>query len=98
VAVGGSIRIQFLSPSGTVVSARVLIGPHGPDLDLVQALARWQLVARRAGGAVVLVDPAPELLDLLELVGLRREVGGQAEAGEEGFGLQEGVEGDDLVP
>jgi anti-anti-sigma regulatory factor len=42
------------------------------DLDAVDALARLALVARRAGAAVWVRDPSPELCALLDLVGLAR--------------------------
>jgi hypothetical protein len=53
------------------------------DLGLVDQLARLQLAARRLGCAIQLRDACPELLDLLDLVGLRVEVGGKPEQLEE---------------
>jgi ABC-type transporter Mla MlaB component len=53
------------------------------DLDAVDALARVALAARRLGCAIRLRDADPELLGLLGLVGLAREVVGEAEDGEE---------------
>ena len=53
------------------------------DLSLVDELARMQLAARRLGCAIELRDACPELLDLLDLVGLRVEVGGKPEQLEE---------------
>ena len=46
-----------------------------PDLAVVDVLARCQLAARRAGCAIRLRDPCPELGALLELVGLAEIVG-----------------------
>ena len=40
------------------------------DLAVVDCLARLQLAARRAGCAIRVHDPDPELLDLLDLAGL----------------------------
>jgi hypothetical protein len=88
----------LVTSSGTEVVARVLVGRSGANLALVDVLARSQLAARRGGASLRLVDPSPELLALLELVGLRREVGGEAEGPEEGLGVQEGVEGGDPAP
>ncbi len=51
----------------------VVVGPIvdvRPDLALVDALARLQLVARRLGCSIALRDPSTELCQLLELVGL----------------------------
>jgi hypothetical protein len=74
------------------------------DLAVVDQLARMHLVACRAGCTVRLRDVAPELSELLELVGLAeletgarlREVGGEAEDGEE-LGVEEVVVPDDPV-
>jgi ABC-type transporter Mla MlaB component len=41
-----------------------------PDAVTVDALARLQLTARRAGCSVLLLHAGPELLDLLDLMGL----------------------------
>src|SRR4051794_26504141 len=41
-----------------------------PDLGFVDALARLELEAQRLGWTVRLVDPSPELVGLLDLVGL----------------------------
>jgi hypothetical protein len=58
------------------------IGPH-PQLSVVDALARLQLAARRAGCTIRLRDPSAELLELLDLVGLAGLVGRPAEGGGE---------------
>ena len=42
-----------------------------PDVAAVDALARLQLTARRLGVQLCLGRPAPDLLELLSLVGLR---------------------------
>ncbi|MFJ9740259.1 STAS domain-containing protein [Streptomyces sp. NPDC101166] len=66
------------------------LGP--PGLGTVDLLARLQLAARRAGGRVRLRDPDPSLRALLDLVGLRFEVEGEAEEGEPARGVEEEVE------
>ncbi|WP_143655863.1 STAS domain-containing protein [Streptomyces sp. XY006] len=72
------------------------IGP--PGLAAVDLLARLQLAARRAGGRIRLRDPDPALRALLDLVGLRFEVEGQAEEREPALGVEEAVEpGDPAV-
>ncbi|MEU8970889.1 STAS domain-containing protein [Streptomyces monashensis] len=63
-----------------------------PGLGAVDLLARLELTARRAGGRIRLRDPAPALLALLDLVGLRFQVEGQAEEGEPALGVEETVE------
>nr|WP_244204136.1 STAS domain-containing protein [Streptomyces africanus] len=72
------------------------LGP--PGLAAVDLLARLQLAARRAGGRIRLRDPDPALRALLDLVGLRFEVEGQAEEREPALGVEEAVEpGDPAV-
>jgi hypothetical protein len=89
-------RIVYVGPTGVAVARCVVWGPVAPDLAVVDALARWQLRARRLGGTIRLVDATDELRALLDLVGLRREVGGEPEGGEE-VGVEEGVEGGDAA-
>lgn len=56
----------------------VLLGPiHGDDrcdLGFVDGLLRVQLAARRFGWSIVLTEVRPDLLELVELVGLRAEL------------------------
>ena len=71
---------------------------HGldvPTLADVEFLAVLQMAARRVSGRIRLEEVAAPLKDLLDLAGLVREVGGQVERREEGFGFQEGVDPDD---
>ncbi|WP_411105762.1 hypothetical protein [Streptomyces sp. cmx-4-9] len=77
-------------PDGIVLDVGAVAGP---TLATVQALARAALAARRLG-VPLRVRAAPELRDLLELVGLGQLLG-QAEEREPAFGVQEGVEPDD---
>lgn len=71
------------------------LGP--PVLAAIDALARLQLTARRAGGRIRLRDPAPHLSELLHLVGLPMEIemGRQAEQREPPGRVQEAVEARD---
>jgi hypothetical protein len=55
-----------------------LAGDGPPDLTVVEALARYQLMIRRAGGRMWLEDLSPELAGLLDLAGLRDQVAGDA--------------------
>jgi anti-anti-sigma regulatory factor len=72
------------------------LGP--PGLAVVDLLARLELAARRAGGRIRLRDPGPALHALLDLVGLRFQVEGQAEEREPALGVEEAVEtGDPAV-
>jgi hypothetical protein len=56
---------------GVVVCDVTGLGP--PGLAAVDALARMELTARRAGGRIRLRGPDPALRALLDLVGLRFE-------------------------
>ncbi len=72
------------------------------DLAVVEELARLELSARYLGLSVRVRDAPPELCELLDLCGLGevlgtgRQVGGQAEDGEEP-GVEEVVVPDDPV-
>ncbi len=55
-----------------------LAGDGPPDLAVVEALARCQLMARRAGGRMWLEDLSPGLAELLDLAGLREQMTGRA--------------------
>jgi hypothetical protein len=54
----------------TELTSWPLAGSAGPDLTVVDELARLVLTARRAGYTVVLRDPNATLLGLLDLCGL----------------------------
>jgi hypothetical protein len=72
-----------------------------PDALTIETLARLQLAARRVGHEVALRGVSRELLELLDLFGLRGvlrvEVGGQPEEREERVGVEEERELDDLA-
>lgn len=89
-----------LAPGALVECA---VAGHGvPDLRTVEAVARLQLAARRAGGCIRLVDVLPELAALLALAGLpacsglRVQMIRHPEEWEETGGVQE--EGDAADP
>jgi ABC-type transporter Mla MlaB component len=75
------------------------VGALPADAAAVDALARIQLAARRAGRQVVLCRVADDLRDLLAFVGLggvlRIEPGGQSEQREQRVGVEEERELDD---
>jgi hypothetical protein len=66
------------------------------DLAVVDELARMELGARRLGCSIRLRRPSAALVELLELAGLRLEVLGKAERGEQAR-IDEVVMPDDLV-
>lgn len=81
-----------------------LVSGRAPDLELVDDLARLQLMARRLGCAIGLRESHDELTELLALVGLAGlleaapggQVVGQAEGGEQ-VGVEEVVVTDDPI-
>ncbi len=79
-------RVRVVEADGTAGSPRILAGE---GLVAVDRLARVALEARRRGARVEVEELSPTLGELLELAGLRLEVGGQAVDGEEGVGVQE---------
>ncbi|MFF6782115.1 STAS domain-containing protein [Streptomyces sp. NPDC012510] len=88
------VRARLEGTGGGVVVCDVAgIGP--PGLGAIDALARLQLAARRAGGRIRLRDPDPALHALLDLVGLSFDVEGQVEEGEPAGGVEEAVESGD---
>ncbi|MGV4982536.1 STAS domain-containing protein [Streptomyces sp. NPDC001709] len=91
------VRVLLAGSGGRVVVCDAGgLGP--PGLAVVDLLARLELAARRAGGRILLRDPDPALLALLDLVGLRFQVEGQVEEGEPALGVEEAVEtGDPAV-
>ena len=85
------------------VARWALTCPGPPDLGLVDQVARLTLAARRLGCTVLLHDAGPDLVALLDLVGLRDlvsapglEAVGESEDGEEA-GVEEVVMPDDPV-
>ena len=97
--------VVLMGPRRAEVTAWWIGGQGRPDLAHhrknnardVDGLARSQLFAHRLGGSLVLRYACEELEALLDLVGLRREVGGQTEGGEQVLGVEEGVEPGDPV-
>lgn len=91
--------------------ARVVVcdlgGVHCADIGAVGALARLQLVARRAEASLVLRAVPAALRDLIELAGLSEqlplddpsvpELGRQPEEREQSLGVEEVADGDDAV-
>ncbi|MFE0172629.1 STAS domain-containing protein [Streptomyces sp. NPDC059002] len=111
IRIAGPLRPDDVPP----LCEQVAAARHGPgrdvicdvadvttaDLSTVDAIARLQLAARRAGGRIRLRNPAPALLALLglvglvELLGLVVEMEGHAEQREPPLGVQEAVESGD---
>ncbi|HZU20699.1 MAG TPA: hypothetical protein VE982_05740 [Gaiellaceae bacterium] len=71
------------------------------DLELVDALARLQLAARRCGYELAITDAPVDLLELIELAGLcealRVEARRQPEEREQRLGVEEEGELDDAA-
>jgi hypothetical protein len=91
-------RIVYIGGPGRPVAAWALVGCERPDLAAIDGLARMQLAARRLGGVIRVTDMCPELAELVDLAGLRRELTGQPEEGKDALGVEEGVNpGDPLA-
>lgn len=89
-------QIVVVTIGGAEVSSWLLAGAGPLDLSVVDDLARLGLAARRLGYAIRLRRPCPELLELLDLAGLRLEAVGEAEGGEQ-LRVEEVVMPDDPV-
>ena len=97
---------MVLSCAGAEIATWAITDWDRSDLAIVDTLARLQLFASRLGGRIEVRDVCPELAGLLDLVGLadllagreglRLEVGGEAEGGEQ-VGVKEVVMPDDPV-
>jgi hypothetical protein len=75
-------RVTMVGSDGDPIADGVLEGTSRPGLDAVEDLARLALVAKRLGAHLQLAEVTPELVDLLELAGLRVEMERQPEIGE----------------
>ncbi|MEU6679380.1 STAS domain-containing protein [Streptomyces sp. NPDC046925] len=86
-----------LQATGADVLVCDVAGVGPPVLAAIDALARLQLTARRAGGRIRVRNPAPALRELLDLVGLpiEVEVGRETEQREPPGRVQEAVEARD---
>lgn len=59
-----------LAVGGMEMASWTLVGSTRPDLAVIDSLARLALAARRLGGAVTVRGAGPELLALIDFVGL----------------------------
>ena len=90
------VVVRWPGTSARLVAA---IGGVGqPDLGAVDRLARWALAARRSGGEVAVPQACEELWELLELAGLRSQVRGEVEDGEDPLRVEKGIDGGDAAP
>jgi hypothetical protein len=62
--------IVVLAVAGTELARWPLAGSARPDLSVIDTLARLALGARRVGGEVSLRGAGPDLLALIDFVGL----------------------------
>ncbi len=90
----GTTAVVLVVDGVEVVVGR--LGALPPDLGVVDALARLQLVAMRQGCSIRLRDVGDDLAGLLELVGLTGLIagdpGGRGRSGLEAGGQAEGLE------
>ena len=62
--------IVVLAVGGTELAHWPLVGSTHPDLEVIDGLARLALPARHLGGGIGLRNAGPELLALIDFVGL----------------------------
>lgn len=62
--------IVVLAVGGTEIARWPLAGSSRPDLDVIDELARLALTVRRFGAEIGLRQAGPELLGLVDFVGL----------------------------
>ena len=86
----GWAKIVVRSPGDVEIASWPVRNSGGPDLALVDALARLQLEARRWGCAIRLLGAEDDVLSLVDLVGLKEVLVGSS--GGEGAGEAEGLE------
>ena len=98
VPVDARAEVVLLRDGAEVASWPLLCEQGRVDLSAVDAVARLQLEARRQGCTVWLRHACPDLVQLLQLVGLAGvlQVGREAEGLEQG-GVEEVVVPDDPV-
>jgi hypothetical protein len=82
-------RLLVLDREGSVSRRETLEGTGAPDLGSVEEIARRALAAARCGGRLVLVEVAPEMRELLDLVELPVEVEGEPESREQALRIEE---------
>ena len=72
----GPRAVVVLLRDGQEVRLGPVYGPERCDLGFVEGLLRVQLTARRFGWSIRLREVRPDLLELVELVGLRTDLVG----------------------
>ena len=82
---------MVLVRDGTDLASWPLARWGAPDLALADNLARLQLEARRVGCSIQLRHPGPDVVELLDLVGLRDVLPDRGSVGEV-CGKAEGLE------
>ena len=82
-------RLTVTGSDGQVLARVVLEGRGTPDLAVVDDVARAALQAARLGATIRLGEVVPELQELLDLAGLRVEVEGEPEGGEQALRVHE---------
>jgi hypothetical protein len=67
-------RVVLIGSSGDPTATWDIRAPGRAELAVVDALARCQLAARRAGGSIRVTETSRELAELLDLLGLGPDV------------------------
>jgi lactoylglutathione lyase len=76
--VGTWCQVILVGPRDQVLASWSISGAGAPDLSLIEDLALLRLRANRIGGRLFVSDVCADLRELLELVGLAGELGGDS--------------------
>ena len=68
---------MLVDDAGEELTSWRLEVPWPPDVATVDLLSRWQLTAKRNRNGMYVLEAPSELLDLIELCGLRSTVTGR---------------------
>lgn len=91
-------RATVRRADGTELAGVSIGGAGRPDLAAVGLVAGLVVWARRSGGDLVVRQVSGDFEELADLAGLRGQVLGQAEPGEDLLGVEEEGHGADAAP
>lgn len=67
-------QVALVDAEGAVLARWAMAGESNPNIEAVDLIARWVVIARRASAEVRIENACPEMEELLELAGLPVEV------------------------
>jgi hypothetical protein len=66
--------VALVDAGGAVMARWAMAGESNPNIEAVDLIARWVVIARRARAQVRIENACPEMEELLELAGLPVQV------------------------